>query len=117
MAGWDVDEKRITKRHRKRLALKYGIDTPSRVAFTEDLSRQGMCIKTAMVFPPGSRISIDLTLPDGNLVQMQGVVVWAKKVPPNMIQLIKKCGMGVKFTRIVAGEELLDRMCDELSGR
>ncbi len=110
-------DKRTLKRHRKRLTLKYGIDGLGRVAFTEDISRQGMCIRTAFVHPPGSRINIDLTLPDGNMVKLEGEVVWAKKVPPNMIHLIKKCGMGVRFTRIEAGAEAFERMCIELHGR
>lgn len=109
-------DKRNLKRHRKRMTLKFGIDGLSRVAFTEDISREGMCIKTAFVHQPGSRINIDLTLPDGTLVKLVGEVMWAKKVPPNMIHLIKKCGMGVKFTRIEAGTEAFERMCVELYG-
>jgi hypothetical protein len=109
-----VANARDTKRHRKRLSLKFGIEAPTRVAFTEDISRFGMCIKTASVSPPGSRLKIELTLPDGNLVKIEGIVVWAKKVPPNMINLIKKCGMGLKFTKIDAGEGVFENLCDEL---
>lgn len=97
--------------------MKFGLEAPSRIAFTEDISASGMCIKTAFVCPPGSHLSIELTLPDGGLVQLKGVVVWAKKVPPNMIHLIRKCGMGVRFTGIEAGEELFARLYDELRGR
>lgn len=114
---WNVADKRNEKRHRKRLTLKFGPETASRIAFTEDVSLQGMCIKTAFVSPPGSRLRIELTLPDGSLVRLNGVVVWAKKVPPNMVQLIKKCGMGVKFTGIEAGEELFAQMCSEMRER
>jgi hypothetical protein len=110
-------DNRDLKRHRKRLTLKFGVDAASRISFTEDISRQGMCIRSAVVSPPGTLISIDLTLPDGNLVKMAGVVVWAKKVPPNMIHAIKKCGMGVKFTRIEAGNEAFERFCAEIDGR
>ena len=115
--GGFVADKRNLKRHRKRMTLKFGIGGLSRVAFTEDISRQGMCIKTAFVHPPGSSIDIDLTLPDGTPVKLVGEVMWAKKVPPNMIHLIKKCGMGVRFTRIEAGAEAFERMCVELTGQ
>lgn len=112
-----MDDLRDVKRLRKRLTLKFGIDLPARVAFTEDISHQGMCIRTAMVCPPGSRLKIELNLPDGTVTQMAGVVMWAKKVPPNMIHLVKKCGMGVRITGIVSGRDGYERLCEELHQR
>ena len=108
---------RDVRRLRKRLTLKFGIDLPVRLGFTEDISHQGMCIKTAMVCPPGSRLKIELSLPDGTVAQMAGVVMWAKKVPPNMVHLVKKCGMGVRITRIVSGEDRYEQLCAELHER
>lgn len=105
------------KRHRKRMTLKFGIDVPGRVAFTEDISLKGMCIKTAQVCPPGSRLKIELNLPDDSVVKIEGVIMWAKKVPPNMIRLVKKCGMGVRITGISSGEENYRRLCDDLHER
>lgn len=112
-----MEDARDMKRLRKRLTMKFGIETPSRVAFTEDISLQGICIKTAMVCPPGSRLKIELSLPDGNVTRMAGVVMWAKKVPPNMVHLVKKCGMGIRITGIEAGEEGYAKLCEELNAR
>ena len=98
-----MSDNRIDKRLRKRLQLKFGIDMPNQVAFTEDISQQGLCIKTAMVLVPGSRLKIDLTLPDGSVTRLAGVVMWAKKVPPRMLHMVKKCGMGV-YHRILAAD-------------
>ena len=108
-----MEELRGMKRRRKRLSLKFGIDTPGRVALTEDISPQGMSIRTALVYPPGSRLKIELNLPDGTVVKIAAVVMWAKKAPPNMMHLVKKCGMGVKITGIVSGAEAYSRMCEE----
>jgi hypothetical protein len=108
---------RDIKRHRKRMTMKFGVESASRIAFTDNISLQGMCIRTAMVCPPGSRLKIELTLPDGAVAKLAGVVMWAKKVPPNMIHLVKHCGMGIKITGIVAGEEDYRRLCDELYER
>jgi hypothetical protein len=105
---------RDVKRHRKRMTMKFGIDHPGRVAFTDNISQEGMCIRTAMVSPPGSRLKIELTLPDGAVAELEGIVMWAKKVPPNMIHLVKKCGMGVRITGIVSGEDEYRQLCDEL---
>jgi len=112
-----MDNVRDTKRLRKRLTLKFGIDTASRVAFTDDISRQGLCIRTALVSPPGSRLKIELTLPDGTISHLAGMVMWAKKVPGNMVHLVKKCGMGVRITGMGAGGEEYLRLCDELRER
>jgi hypothetical protein len=112
-----MTDARDVKRHRKRLTLRFGIDAPTRLAFTEDISLQGMCIKTAMVCSPGSRLNIELNLPDGNVAMIAGLVMWAKKVPPNMIRLVKKCGMGVRITGITSGEAQYRSLCNELRER
>ena len=108
-------EKRDIIRLRKRLTLRFGMEQPARMAFTEDISPEGMFIKTTNICPPGTRIKIDLTAQSGEVLAMEALVMWAKKVPPQMIHLVKKCGMGVKFTRIEAGEEAFARLCGELS--
>lgn len=112
-----MDNIRDVKRHRKRLTMKFGVDLPSRVAFTDDISREGMCIRTAMVCPPGSRLTIELNLPDGTVAKLGGKVMWAKKVPANMVHLVKKCGMGIRITGILSGEEEYRRLCDELHAK
>jgi Tfp pilus assembly protein PilZ len=98
-------EKRIINRVRRRLALRFGNDTPVRMAFTEDVTDYGMFIKTTNLYRPGTQIAIELILPDERKVNLIGMVRWSKKVPPNMIHLVKKAGMGVKILRFVDGED------------
>jgi hypothetical protein len=100
-----VSEKRDIQRFRKRLSLKFGIEAPNKVAFTEDLSQDGLFVKTVYPSPPGSRIHIELTMPDGNIVLMEGMSRWRKSVPPQVIHLVKKCGMGIKILKFISGEE------------
>jgi len=92
-------------RLKKRLSLKFGIDAPTKIAFTEDLSRDGIFVKTVYPSPPGSRVYIDLTMPDGNVVKMMGMSRWRKSAPPQMIHLVKKNGMGIKILKFISGEE------------
>ena len=106
-------EKRIFKRRRRRFALRFGIEEPNRLAFTEDISSDGMFIKTTNIPPPGSLIKVNLILPDEQIVSFEGRVMWAKKVPPQMIHLVKKSGLGVRIERFVNGEELYQRLCKE----
>jgi hypothetical protein len=110
-------EKRDIIRLRKRMSLRFGIGEALRVAFTEDISPDGMFIKTTNICPPGSLIKIELALTETSTVSMEARVIWAKKVPPQMIHVVKKCGMGVRILRFLAGEEEYARTCAALSGR
>lgn len=75
------------------------------MAFTEDVTEDGMFIKTTNLCRPGSEIAIELILPDETKVTLTGFVRWSKKVPPNMIHLVRKAGMGIKILRFVSGEK------------
>jgi len=97
-------EKRSYKRLRRRLSLRFGTDKPSRIAFTEDINDRGMFIKTTTIYPVGSNITIELSLPGEIPVKIRGIVRWSKKVPPTMIHLARKAGMGIKFINIENGE-------------
>lgn len=98
-------EKRVFKRLRRRLSIKFGLDEPARVAFTEDINDRGMFIKTTNIYPVGSRIKMEISLPGEEKVRITGSVRWSKKVPPAMIHLVRKAGMGVKFLSFESGEE------------
>ncbi len=98
-------EKRGFKRLRRRLSLRFGTDNLTRIAFTEDVNDRGMFIKTTNICPVGSRIVIELSLPDGKKVCLTGSVRWSKKVPPTMIHLVRKAGMGIKILLFTSGEE------------
>lgn len=110
-------EKRNIGRHRKRLSLRFGIESPTRLAFTEDISGHGLFIKTTNICPPGTRLQIELTLSDNDSVFIEGMVRWTKKVPPQMIHLVRKSGMGVKILRFIAGEETYRAFVSNIPGK
>ncbi|HEY6837460.1 MAG TPA: PilZ domain-containing protein [Geobacteraceae bacterium] len=112
-----MPEKRDITRYKKRLSLKFGIDAPTKLAFTEDLSANGLFIKTVNIAPLGARVKIELTLPDGAVVALEGIVRWSKRVPPQMIHLVKKSGFGVKITKILSGEQSFRQMITECQAR
>jgi len=64
-----------------------------------------MFIKTFRVIPPNSRIKIKFDINDESRVELEARVMWAKKVPANLFNLVKKSGMGVRFLRFYSGEE------------
>ncbi len=112
-----MPEKRGNKRYRKRLPLKFGSEGNARLAFTEDISSQGLFIKTTNIVSPGSKIMIQLTMPDNQIVTLEALVMWGKRVPPQMIHRVNKSGMGVRILRFLSGGEQYSRMCEELSVR
>jgi Tfp pilus assembly protein PilZ len=107
-------EKRGRERKRKRLKLRFGTEYPKRVAFTEDLSTGGLFIITAQPELPGTKLLLQITLPDEEEVIARGRVQWAKKVPANLVHIAKKGGMGVRITQFESGEQVFKKLITEL---
>lgn len=110
-------EKRDIKRHKNRITVRFGVDEPSRVAFTEDISRTGMFIKTPNIAPPNTKIIILFSLEGNQEIEVEARVMWAKKVPQNMFHLVKKSGMGIRFLKFRSGEEAFNRYFDSISAK
>jgi hypothetical protein len=106
-------DKRIIRRLKKRITIRFGSDEPSRLAFTEDVSVDGLFIKTTNISRPGSLIRVVMELDGGVVVELDGRVMWAKKVPPQMIHLVRKSGMGVRIVSFISGAEEYGRLCAE----
>ena len=109
-----MSEKRDFKRKRKRLKLRFGVDYPKRVAFTEDISERGIFVITGQPEKPGTKLLLEITLPDEELVIAYGRVQWAKKVPPNLVRLANKGGMGIMLMRFESGEQLYKNFVADL---
>lgn len=93
-------EKRGKKRFLKRLSVRFGNQKLDRTAFTHDLSSTGIFLKTNFVFPPNTKLQIELSLPDEKIVRCRGIVMWAKRIPPSFNRVIQKYGMGVHLLDI-----------------
>ncbi len=93
-------ERRSRKRYSKRLPVSFGKDRPDKIGFTDDLSVDSVFIKSSVVYPPGTALFLQITLPDNQVVDLTGRVMWAKQVPAGMIRVVKKAGMGIRLTGI-----------------
>lgn len=108
-------DKRDIRRIKQRIAIRFGLDDFARVAFTDDISMTGMFIKTPNSAPLNSIVKIQLTLPDSPLIEIEGRVMWVKKVPQNLFHLVKKSGMGVRFIRFLSGEDVFDDFFEKIA--
>ena len=104
-------EKRRKARVRRRLRVLYGTQIPSKVGFTSDISESGLCIQTFIVYKPGETLLIEMELPGGELLRLEGRVHWARKVPPNMLRKVKYSGMGVKVINFIGDPEPFIQLC------
>ena len=100
-----VRAERKPMRKKKRFKVRFGVDHPKRVAFTGDASADGLYIITGQPERPGTKLLIEIYLPDEQQVIVHGRVRWAKKVAPNLIRLANKAGMGVRFSQFEVGEQ------------
>jgi len=111
-----VADKRDNYRHLKRLPVKFGVEVANASGFTEDISHNGLFIKTGLVQGPGRRLVIELTLPQERLVKVVAKVQWAKRIPPALLRSYKG-GMGFTIVRFLDGEEYYRALCDELQNK
>ncbi len=97
-------EKRDLNRKRKRIKVRFGTDEPKKMAFSDDISPRGIFIKTASPEKPGLLLNLEITLPDETRILCRGRIHWAKRVPPNMVRLVGKGGMGIKILSFSQGQ-------------
>lgn len=101
-------------RKNKRLKMRFGIEEPTRAAFTGNASTGGIHVVTNMPEHPGTHVKMWIELPDGQVVIIRGVVCWAKKVPANLMRMSKFAGMGVKFIHFDSGRQAYQEFVESL---
>jgi len=107
-------EKRERVRRKKRVKVRYGVDVPKRMGFTDDLTAQGLFLITAQPEPPGSKLKLLIFLPNGEEVLAIARVQWGKKVPANMVHIARKGGMGLRLLSFESGESAFKNYLAEL---
>jgi hypothetical protein len=104
-------DKRRARRYQKRLKLRFGADNPIRFGFTEELSATGLFIKTSFIMKSGSIINIEISNHKETTISIEGKVMWAKRVPAQLLTQVKKAGMGIKILKILSGDETYKKLC------
>ncbi len=87
--------KQKSKRARKRVEVHYGVGDTRHIGYSANVSRTGVMVRTARVFPPGTVLDIELKFPD-HTFQVRGEVVWAREGSYQWV-LTGRVGMGINF--------------------
>ena len=90
-------EKQKRTRRTKRIEVRFGPEQATDLGFTVDVSETGLFIKTNKVYPPDTRLVLELSLPDKRVLSLRGRVTWAKRLPPQLARHVKKAGMGIEL--------------------
>jgi hypothetical protein len=83
-------------RMRRRLEVRFSDGSgPPLMGYSGNLSQHGMMIRTPRIFPPGTRLTIELRFPAGT-IRVEGTVMWAREGPMTWLAT-GRIGMGIKF--------------------
>lgn len=88
-----MDNKRKEERISKSVKSEVRTDESMTYSSTVDLSKSGIFISTPEPLSEGAEINLSFTLPEGNSVDMKGVVRWIREDGDDS----KKAGMGIEF--------------------
>lgn len=103
MARSDPDkppDRRRARRVRNRLKLRFWADGLEARGFTHDVSVTGLLIETTAAVEIGTRLHVELELPD-DYRYFGEVMVVRKKVIPRQAQSVYKPGLGVRMIGLV----------------
>jgi len=95
--------KQKSRRGRRRVQVRYGVGEPRFIGYSGNISRTGVMVRAARVFPPGTVLDIELKFPD-HIFRLRGEVVWAREGSYQWV-LVGRVGMGINF--IEPPEDLL----------
>jgi hypothetical protein len=99
--GRNYDDKRVPIK----LQVNFGDHCLDNIGFTDDISANGIFIKTAVVFSSNTELGIELILPDENVVRIKGLVNWSKGVAPNLVWATKDAGIGIRILKFISGQD------------
>lgn len=89
------------------VTLKLDVLSDHQVYAGADGQLRGVFVVTATPSPVGAAVNLDIELPWGEVMQVQGVVEWMRSMA--RISLRHRPGMGVRFDLLPAQQQLLER--------
>ena len=78
--------------------MRFGETSPDHVGLMLDLSPSGMFLKSSRIYPHQTKIVMSMEIAHGKIIQFEGIVQWAKRVPQALARIMPKNGMGILLT-------------------
>jgi hypothetical protein len=99
MSGQDGDDRFEARRQRsprvrRQLKVRFGTGSPDALGATTNLSATGLKITAAEIHPEGTRLRLEVRLPNGGVARVRGHVAWARARPAGILGA--KGAMGVQ---------------------
>lgn len=80
---------------RRKVRLRVRVDPGALTAITDDVSAEGVFVRSARVLNPGTRVDLQIFFPTG-FREERGVVCWSRRVPVQLMRDLRG-GMGIRF--------------------
>jgi Tfp pilus assembly protein PilZ len=109
----DAMEKRKTRRHTRRLRVRFGEHELGQSGFTSDVSSSGLFVVTSSPVNLGQRLHVEVTVDTDRRLLFEGVVARLTIVPQELRQVMKG-GFGLRF---LTGAELMAEMVPHLKDK
>ncbi|MBI3606411.1 MAG: pilus assembly protein PilZ [Nitrospirae bacterium] len=90
-------EKQKQVRRTKRIEVRFGVNHPSQLGFTIDVSEAGLFVKTTAIYPAKTLRVLEMRLPDREGFSLRGYVTWAMRIPPALARHLRKAEMGIEL--------------------
>jgi hypothetical protein len=90
-------EKRRHGRKKRRFLIEIETSGAVSIGFTYDMSPEGVFIRSVRIPPPGSVVTVRLSLPDGKRVALRGRVQRSYRAPTAMSRIVPS-GFGLQLT-------------------
>jgi type IV pilus assembly protein PilZ len=103
-------EKRRHRRYSKRLKVDWGEQDFANQGVTHDISKSGAFVISGKLPRIGQTVHIKITGDAGKWFACEGVVRWAKEIPPQLRQ-VQRGGFGVRF---MLPDELVEALIPHL---
>lgn len=88
--------KQVNPRYRRRVEVRYsGGGHPERIGYSGNISLSGMMLRTPVVLPPGTNLTLDIHFPT-EVLRLEGRVMWAREGPLTLLST-GRIGMGIRF--------------------
>jgi hypothetical protein len=89
-------EKRGRQRKKTHLPTRFGVERPERLGLITDVSGRGVFLSTNAVLAKGSPVQMQVKVPGGDELTLQGRVMRARRVASTLV-MIATGGMGIRL--------------------